>query len=174
MRRLYVAPLDVHMAHSHIRPASMTYWMALYNPATPGAAEAWEAAGKPVVITMHFQSGRHQDLWEDNPAVTVLPHPVYSPGQPILTLQTTPESKSRVLGGQTPTQDASLPVGLGGVGALRGTGKLGYQPNGDPDALSDGVSHLILSGLGVCGSDTVHDVHEKLSAWHPGFKLRLR
>lgn len=89
MRRLYVAPLQVHIDHKDIRPGNMVYWMGLY---TPGEEAVWEASGKPVVITAAFYNDRHQDMWGDNPQVTVLPHPIYEPAMLLSETMQKPEN----------------------------------------------------------------------------------
>lgn len=176
MSRLYIAPLDVHMAHRDIRPPSMTYWMALYIPdPDETAAQAWEKSGKHVAIIMSFQYERHQDLWESHPLVTVLPHPVYEPSTPVSGVRTMPENLGNVSYGSVASQDGSLPVGFRGVSAPRdASGWVSSQVGEQKANIShpDGVSHLLGARFGVVETDTVAQVHAKLAVMHPAFKLR--
>lgn len=111
MRRLYVAPHATHMAHREIWPHTMTYWMALYNPAVPGDKERWGAAGKPIVITMNLMNTRHLDIWEANSDVTTLPHPVYHPDKPIAQAGDLPQNSANTVDGVQHLVRAGLGVG---------------------------------------------------------------
>lgn len=73
-RRYYVTRLDV--AHQHrdlFNTMAGAHYLCLYDPAKPGAKEAWEAAGKPVLMNATFRLEAHADRWHEHPDVAILP-----------------------------------------------------------------------------------------------------
>lgn len=169
MKRLYIAPMSVLHEHAMrgVFPADMTtHFLCLYDPAKEGDIDRWQAAGSPVVIITDITRAACQDVWESHSQVTVLPDPVMDASLPI--------SNATEM-----AENATVPVGFRGVSAAAGTRMLVPMLAGVSDAstgqLCDGVVQLVEpQNLGVVPTDTVVDVHRKLTAVHPAFKLRGR
>jgi hypothetical protein len=95
MRRLYVAPVEVMLAHKDIfHPAIgahglhlITYTNPLSNRlmhSDPAVWEAlpevieWRANGSPVLVSTSLEhSESAEDKWHSHPEVAILPHPVF-------------------------------------------------------------------------------------------------
>jgi hypothetical protein len=173
MRRLYVVPKSVYLEHRQLFSTHQTsHWLGLVPSSESAAMTAWKAAGEHVVVSTEFLSEGPQETWESHPLVTVLPHPIWHGKEPITVARSLPENVSNVRCGQTTTQNASLPMGLGGVGAHGEASGQGNTPEGEEKVVIDGIDHLVGAGFGVMAADTVIQVHQKLAAVHPAFRLR--
>lgn len=172
MRRLYVVAMAVMQEHRQLFPTHLTtHWLSLYDPATPGDRDRWVSAGSPVVVSTEFTKEWPESKWEDHPAVTVLPHPVWYGHEPLTVARLMPENMT---GGQAISEKLiSTPVNRG-IGALREAAGQGNIQNGEEEAKigHDGIDHLTNSGLGILPTDSVVILHRKLAVLHPGFRLR--
>src|SRR4051812_16677351 len=73
-RRYYIAPLDaVHEQRDLFHNLAGTHYLHLYDPTKPGAKEAWEAAGRPVLVNATFRHEAHADRWHAHEQVAILP-----------------------------------------------------------------------------------------------------
>jgi hypothetical protein len=175
MRRLYVAPKDVHTAmRENFSTHITTHWLALCVSSDPAVLSAWVAKGSPVVISTEFRSEFAQDRWENHPYVTVLPDPVYSGTDTLTSALAAPENKLNLkwaTGVSRNTVSTPLNGGVGDVGETSGMGSTMKQGSEAPEVI-DGMECLVTSGLGIEMTDTVIVVHAKLAVVHPAFRLR--
>lgn len=73
-RRYYMTTLDTFLAQRDLfHNMAGAHALHLYDATASGAREAWEAAGKPVLVNATFRLEAHADRWHAHPEVAILP-----------------------------------------------------------------------------------------------------